>query len=164
MPAIGRAESKTTKVDEVEQYLTFLLDSQEYGIPILEVQEIKGYSGVTPIPNAPPWIKGVMNLRGTVVPVCDLRVRFGMPEAAYTQFTVVILVMLGRKVCGLVVDAVSDVLSLLRSDIDFAPDLGGGSGESFVKGIAKNRARLVALLDVQSVCSFEARAPARPGA
>ena len=85
---------------------------EEYGLEILRVQEIKGYSGITPIPNTPPEIKGVMNLRGTVVPVLDLRVKFSMETREYDKFTVIILVTVGEKIVGLVVDAVSDVLDI----------------------------------------------------
>src|SRR6187399_2690041 len=92
------------------QFLTFQLGPEMFGLEILRVQEIKGYSPVTPIPNAPPHVKGVMNLRGAVVPILDMRCKFGMAEAAYTKFTVIIVVTVGAKVIGLVVDAVSDVL------------------------------------------------------
>ena len=93
------------------QYLTFRLGHEEYGVEILKVQEIKGYSAITPIPSAPAFLKGVMNLRGTIVPVVDLRSRFGMAAADYTPFTVIIVVTVGSRVMGLVVDAVSDVLA-----------------------------------------------------
>src|SRR5262245_63684784 len=95
------------------QFLTFRLQEEEYGIEILRVQEIKGFSRITPIPNTPSYIKGAMNLRGTVVPIVDLRCKFGMPEAEYNQFTVIIVVTVGKKIVGLVVDAVSDVLNIL---------------------------------------------------
>src|SRR5271154_1024816 len=97
---------------DLDQYLTFTLGAEEYGIEILKVQEIKGYSAITHIPNAPPHVKGVMNLRGTVVPVVDLRARFGMEAVEYSKFTVIIVVMVGEKIAGVVVDAVSDVLNI----------------------------------------------------
>src|SRR5215813_2794113 len=82
------------------QFLTFLLGDEQYGVEILKVQEIKGYSAITPIPNTPSYIKGVMNLRGTIVPVLDLRAKFGMTETEYTPFTVIIVVTVGTKVMG----------------------------------------------------------------
>ena len=131
------------------QYLTFRLESEEYAIDILKVQEIKGYSAITPIPNAPHYIKGVINLRGTVVPVVGLRERFGMPSVPYDRFTVIILVTVGTKVVGMVVDAVSDVLVLRDEDIEAPPDFGGSVDMSFMRGLAKVGERLVLALDIE---------------
>jgi purine-binding chemotaxis protein CheW len=113
---------------EVNQFLTFTLGAEEYGIEILKVQEIKGYSAITHIPNAPAHVKGVMNLRGTVVPVVDLRAKFGMEAVEYSKFTVIIVVMVGQKIAGLVVDAVSDVLNIQQSEVRPAPDFGARCG------------------------------------
>lgn len=129
-----------------QQYLTFRLGDEEYGIEILRVQEIKGFTAVTPIPNTPPEVRGVMNLRGIVVPILDLRIRFGLRETGTTRFTVVVVVNVGERVIGLVVDAVSDVLAVPPEAIEPAPDLGGGSNA--LTGLAKSGDRLVALLDV----------------
>lgn len=137
------------------QYLTFTLGEEEYGIEILKVQEIKGYSAFTPIPNSPPHIKGVMNLRGTVVPVIDLRCKFSMNAAEYNQFTVVIVVTVGTRVFGLVVDAVSDVLSIAPSAIEATPELGAEVDVSFMTGMAKTGERLIALLDIDKVLNAE---------
>lgn len=130
------------------QFLTFQLQDEEYGLEILRVQEIKGYSKVTPLPNTPPEVKGVMNLRGTVVPVIDLRTRFGLRAAEYTRFTVIIVVTVGAKVVGLVVDAVSDVLNVASREMVPPPDLGSGVDTSFMTGIARNGERLVSLLNI----------------
>ena len=92
-----QAANAADKKDQ-HQYLTFTIGDEEYGIEILRVQEIKGYPAITPIPHAPPWIKGVMNLRGTVVPVVDLRIKFGTGDPTYDRFTVVIMVMVGLGV------------------------------------------------------------------
>lgn len=138
-----------------EQYLTFTIGSEEYGIEILKVQEIKGYSAITPIPSAPPYVRGVINLRGTIVPVIDLRARFGMTEEAYTKFTVIIVVNLGRRVVGLVVDAVSDVLNVGEEDVDPPPPLGVGVETAFMTGLAKMGERLVLLLDIEKVANLE---------
>lgn len=136
---------------EVRQFLTFLLGQEQYGIPILKAQEIKGYTAPTPVPNAPSHVRGVMNLRGTVVPVVDLRSRFGMPAVERDQFTVVIVVTVGSKVFGLIVDAVSDVLDIDANDIEPAPDLGTGADISFLQGMAKSGDRLISLLDIDVV-------------
>jgi purine-binding chemotaxis protein CheW len=137
------------------QYLTFSLGQEEYGIEILRVQEIKGYSSVTPIPNTPPFIKGVMNLRGTVVPVVDLRAKFGMSESEYTRFTVIIVVNVGTHVVGLIVDAVSDVLDVAASEVVPAPEMGAGVDTSFLTGMAKSNDRLVSLLAIERVVGMD---------
>jgi purine-binding chemotaxis protein CheW len=133
------------------QYLTFRLGDEEYGIEILKVQEIKGYTAVTPIPNTPAYMKGVMNLRGTVIPVLDLRSKFGMSEAEYTAFTVIIVVKVGAKTMGVIVDGVSDVLNIPKSDIQPTPDFGGTVDAHFMSGMAKAGDKLVALLDIDIV-------------
>lgn len=130
------------------QFLTFCLADEEYGLEILRVQEIKGWSKVTPLPNTPSEIKGVMNLRGTVVPIIDLRTRFGLRETEYNRFTVIIVVTVGPKIVGLVVDAVSDVLNVTAQEIVPAPDLGSGVDTSFMTGIARTGDRLITLLNV----------------
>jgi purine-binding chemotaxis protein CheW len=137
------------------QYLTFTLGAEEYGVEILKVQEIKGYSATTPIPNTPPYIKGVMNLRGTIIPVVDLRAKFAMTEAEYTRFTVIIVVMIGTKVVGLVVDAVSDVLNIPLGDIQAAPDFGGQVNTRFINGMAKAGDKLIVLLDIDKVLGID---------
>jgi purine-binding chemotaxis protein CheW len=133
------------------QYLTFTLGQEEYGIEILKVQEIKGYSAITPIPNTPPHVRGVMNLRGTIIPVMDLRTKLGMTEAACTPFTVIVVVKVGPKTMGLVVDAVSDVLNIPRGDIQEAPDFGAQVDAGFISGMAKAGDRLIVLLDIERV-------------
>ncbi|MEO7818553.1 MAG: chemotaxis protein CheW [Actinomycetota bacterium] len=105
------------------QFLTFQLGEELYGVDILRVQEIKGYTTVTKIPNTPPHIKGVLNLRGTIVPIIELRTKFGMPTIDYTMFTVIVVVV-KEKIMGLVVDAVSDVLDIDRKDIQPPPEFG----------------------------------------
>jgi purine-binding chemotaxis protein CheW len=133
------------------QYLTFRLAEEEYGVEILKVQEIKGYSTITPIPNTPSYLKGVMNLRGTIVPVVDLRSKFAMAEAEYNQFTVIIVVTVGTKVMGLIVDAVSDVLNIPKSDIQATPDFGSEVDARYINGMAKAGDKLVVLLDIDKV-------------
>ena len=130
------------------EFLTFRLGGEEYGIDILRVQEIRSYEEPTRIANAPSFIKGVVNLRGVIVPVVDLRHRFSMPAASYNQFTVIIIVTVGQKVMGLVVDAVSDVLNVGDAELEQLPELGGGIDTSFITGMAKSSDRLITLLDI----------------
>jgi purine-binding chemotaxis protein CheW len=142
------APSSTNGVNK--QFLTFTLCDQDFGIEILRVQEIKNFTRVTPIPNTPPCIKGVMNLRGTVIPIVDLRMKLNMVAAEYSRFTVIIVVNVGAKIMGLVVDAVSDVLNVGADSIDEAPEL-GSIDTSFIKGLAKANDRLVTLLDIDQL-------------
>lgn len=130
------------------QFLTFNLGEELYGVDILRVQEIKGYTAVTKIPNTPSHIKGVLNLRGTIVPIIELRTKFSMPTIDYTAFTVIIVVVVRDKVMGLVVDAVSDVLNIDRKDIQPPPQFGAKVDVSFLNGIGKSNDKLVALLDI----------------
>jgi purine-binding chemotaxis protein CheW len=130
------------------QFLTFNLGEELYGVDILRVQEIKGYTAVTKIPNTPSHIKGVLNLRGTIVPIVELRTKFGLPTIDYTAFTVIIVVVVRDKVMGLVVDAVSDVLNIDKKDIQSPPQFGGKVDVSFLNGIGKTGEKLVALLDI----------------
>lgn len=133
------------------QYLTFTLGEEEYGVEILKVQEIKGYSAVTPIPNTPPYVKGVMNLRGTIIPVVDLRSKLSMAQADYNQFTVIVVVKVGSKTRGLVVDSVSDVLNIPQGDIQEAPDFGSEVDAAYISGMAKAGDKLIVLLDIDKV-------------
>ncbi len=140
---------------DLSQYLSFTLGEEEYGVEILKVQEIKGYSGITPIPNTPPYIKGVMNLRGTVIPVVDLRAKFSMSAREYNKFTVIIVVSVGARIVGLVVDAVSDVLDIRRSDIRPTPDLGARADTRFISGMATVGGKLVVLLQIEMLLTDE---------
>lgn len=130
------------------QFLTFTLKNEEYGIEILKVQEIKGFSKITPIPNAPVFVRGVMNLRGTVVPIIDLRARFSMNEKDYDQFTVIIVVNVGSRVVGLVVDTVSDVLNIPTDSIADPPELASSGDSSCITGMGKLGERIIMLLDI----------------
>lgn len=130
------------------QFLTFNLGEELYGVDIHRVQEIKGYTTVTKIPNTPPHIKGVLNLRGTIVPIVELRTKFGMPTIEYTTFTVIIVVVVRDKVMGLVVDSVSDVLNIDRKDIQPVPQFGAKVDVSFMNEIGKSGDKLVALLNM----------------
>jgi purine-binding chemotaxis protein CheW len=135
------------------QFLTFLLGADQYGVEILKVQEIRGYSAVTPIPNTPSHIKGVINLRGTVVPVVDLRAMFSMETTEYNKFTVIIVLTVGDKVIGLVVDAVSDVLDIPAAEMRVPPDLGARVDTRFISGMATIGERMTVLLDIDRLLS-----------
>jgi len=130
------------------QYLTFTLGAEEYGLDILRVQEIRGYSAITPIPNMPPHIRGVMNLRGTVIPVLDLRAKFGLEAVEYTKFSVIIIATVGDRITGMVVDAVSDVLNIAAADVRPCPDFGARVDTRFVSGMVNTGEHLAVLLDV----------------
>jgi purine-binding chemotaxis protein CheW len=151
MQAINADTPQISNATEVRQYLSFALGEEQYGIEILRVQEIKGYSGITPIPNTPAHIRGVMNLRGTVIPVVDLRARFHLETHAYDKFTVIIVVTVGARIVGLVVDAVSDVLDIARNDIRPAPELGHRDDTRFISGMVHVGEHLVVLLDIATL-------------
>jgi purine-binding chemotaxis protein CheW len=142
-------------VADSDQFLTFIIEGEEYGIEILRVQEIKGLSKIRPIPNAPAYVKGAINLRGTVVPILDLRCRFGIAETDYNQFTVIIMVSVGGRMFGLVVDAVSDVLNIAQEQIEETPDIGGDVDTSFFRGMGKIGEKLVLLLNVDKLLGAE---------
>lgn len=135
------------------QFLTFTLGDEFYGVDILRVMEIKGYTAVTKIPNTPSHIKGVLNLRGTIVPIVELRTKFGMSTIEYTTFTVIIIVVVREKVIGLVVDSVSDVLNIDKKDIQPAPQFGAKVDVSFLNGIGKSGDKLIAFLDIDRLLS-----------
>jgi purine-binding chemotaxis protein CheW len=133
------------------QYLTFSLGDDEYGVEILKVQEIRGSSPITPLPNTPGHIRGVMNLRGSIIPVVDLRSRLGMGNAGDKSAGVIIVVTVGTQVKGMVVDGVSDVVGIPAAEIKPPPDLDTPSGARFVKGLATIGDKLVILLDSEQV-------------
>ena len=138
---------------EGSQYLTFQLGEELYGVDILRVQEIKGYTTVTKIPNTPAHIKGVLNLRGTIVPIVELRTKFGMPMIDYTMFTVIVVVVVRERIMGLVVDSVSDVLNISKQDIQAPPEFGAKVDVSVLTGIGKSGDKLVALLNIDRLLS-----------
>jgi purine-binding chemotaxis protein CheW len=135
------------------QFLTFLLDQQEYGLELFKIQEIRGYAPVTPIPNLPPHVRGVMNLRGTVLPVVDLRMKFHLPPIEYNKFTVIVIAMVGEKMVGLLVDAVSDVLQVTQESIRAAPDFGAAVDTRFIDGVFQTREHLAVALNLEKLLS-----------
>ena len=135
------------------EYLTFRLDQEEYGIDILKVQEIRGYEKPTRIANAPAFIKGVVNLRGTIVPIVDMRLKFNCAQAEYNSFTVVIILNLGHRVVGIVVDSVSDVMELAQENIQAAPEVDATIDSSAVVGLGSVGERMLILLDIEKLMS-----------
>lgn len=154
-PSTGRdAETSRQSVD-LSKYLTFQLDEQEYGIGILQVKEINGLMEVTSVPRTPDFVKGVINLRGKVIPVIDLRLKFGMDEIESTERTCIIVVELnskdGKVQMGLIVDAVSEVLNIRQTDIEDAPAFDQSVDVSFIMGMAKVDDQVKILLDIDQV-------------
>ncbi|WP_298927099.1 chemotaxis protein CheW [uncultured Ramlibacter sp.] len=133
------------------EYLTYRLGAEEYGVDIQKVQEIRSYEQPTRIPNAPSFIKGVVNLRGVIVPIVDLRLKLGCATAEYESSTVVIVLAVRGRVVGAVVDSVSDVLDLEAGAIKAPPDLSGGHGDDFITGIASVAERMLMLVDIEAL-------------
>jgi purine-binding chemotaxis protein CheW len=134
---------------DTQQFLTFKLAGEEYGVRILSVQEIRGWSAVTAIPHSPAWLLGVINLRGAVVPIIDLRIKFNFAKAEYNEFTVVIILNVGARVVGIVVDGVSDVITLGAAQIKPAPSLGNNADTSHIIGFGTLDERMRILMDVE---------------
>ncbi len=154
-------------VDTAGKYLTFALHTESYGLEILKVREIIGYMPVTQVPQSLPYIKGVINLRGQVIPVMDLRLIFGMPEAEVTEKTCIIVVNAQRwdgqeKQIGVIVDRVSEVVDIAQEMIESAPDFGGSVDGALILGMAKIESKIVMLLNIERVlfgseCDSESR-------
>lgn len=138
---------------DLKQFLTFIMAEEEYGVDILTVQEIRSWEDVTCIPNSPAFVKGVINLRGTIVPIIDLRIRFGLPEEPYGPLTVVIIFKIqlrqNNKVMGVVVDAVSDVYSIAEHDAKAVPHLSESDSSEYVAGLVNVGEKMVSLLDLE---------------
>lgn len=152
--------SASATSDEGQQSLTFILSGEEYGVDILRVQEIRGWSRPTPIPNSPAYVKGVINLRGTIVPIIDLRRRFGMEEREYGPTTVVIVLRVchenGERVMGVVVDAVSEVYTIQTENLRSMPDMGGQQTRRFVRALATIDEKMIILLDIDALLNTTA--------
>ena len=134
-------------------FLTFTLGAEEYAIDILKVQEIRGYEAPTLIANAPPFIKGVINLRGIIVPIVDLRIKFNLAQVEYTPFTVVIILNVAGRVIGVVVDSVSDVISMTPQQIRPAPDFSASFDTKYILGLATIENRMLIVTDIAQLMS-----------
>lgn len=134
-----------------DEFLSFTLGEEHYGVDILKVQEIRGYDAVTRLPDAPDYIKGVINLRGTIVPVIDLRLKLRLKEARYDAFTVMIVLNVDDRVVGIVVDSVSDVIPLSQEQIRPTPEFGANVDTRFISGIGTVEDRMLILLDIETL-------------
>ncbi len=135
------------------EFLAFTLGKEEYGIDILKVQELRGYEAVTHIANSPDFIKGVVNLRGIIVPIIDMRIKFNLGEPTYDQFTVVIILNISGHVMGMVVDSVSDVISLNQGQIRAAPAMGTAFNTDYLIGLGTIDERMLILVDIDKLMS-----------
>lgn len=146
------SNEKETSGEGTYQVLTFVLGNETYGVDILRVQEIRGWSAVTKIPHAPAHVLGVLNLRGSIVPIVDLRMRFSLERAEYTAVTVIIVVSVmsaaGRRDFGVVVDGVSDVVDVNTEEVKAAPELGARGATDYIRGLLPVSERMVVLLDI----------------
>ena len=153
------ADSSDTTVPEAlsreGKYLTFVLSSEEYGLEILKVREILGMMEITAVPQTPVFVKGVINLRGKVIPVVDLRLKFEMPEKAYDQETCVIVVEVKDTMMGIIVDTVSEVLDITNDQIEEAPKFGGKVNTEFILGMGKVGDQVKILIDIEKILSSE---------
>jgi purine-binding chemotaxis protein CheW len=137
------------------EFLAFKLGQEEYGVDILKVQEIRGYENVTRIANAPDYVKGVVNLRGTIVPIVDMRIKFNLGTPTYDAFTVVIVLNISGRVLGMVVDSVSDVTTLANEQIRPAPAMGSTLDTDYLIGIGTLEDRMLILVDIEKLMSSE---------
>lgn len=161
IPTPAAAPPAAAKTAASQQILTFSLGTETYGVEILRVQEIRGFSTVTRIPQAPPHVLGVLNLRGTVVPIVDLRMRFSLAEVAFTALTVIIVLSVeggsGRRNFGLVVDGVSDVMDLAPDAVRPTPEFGSHVNTDFIRGLATLGDSMVMLLDIDRLIGNDLR-------
>jgi purine-binding chemotaxis protein CheW len=150
----------TSAPTSIREFLAFKLGAEEYGVDILRVQEIRSYEQPTRMVNAPAHVLGVVNLRGVIVPIIDMRIQFGLPEVKYDVFTVVIVLNIGHKVVGMVVDAVSDVITLTPEQLRPAPDITGAIDSSAVLALGTVNDRMLILLAIEKVLDAASAQPA----
>jgi len=146
-----QVNQELSAVGESRELLTFTLGSEEYGIDILKVQEIRGYEAVTTIANAPDFIKGVINLRGIIVPIVDMRIKFKLSAVSYDETTVVIILNIADRVVGMVVDGVSDVTALKADEIKPAPEFGASLDTKYLQGLGTVDERMIILVDIEKL-------------
>lgn len=149
----GASPGLSSAVTSIREFLTFKLGAEEYGMDILRVQEIRSYEEPTRMANASAFIKGVVNLRGVIVPIVDMRMRFNLPDVTYDSFTVVIVVNIANRIMGMVVDGVSDVITLKPDQLRPAPDFSTAIGEDHVLAIGSVEDRMLILLDIEKLMS-----------
>ena len=152
---VARHEAERQAAAQGGEYLTFRLGAEEYGIDILKVQEIRSYEQPTRIANAPPFIKGVVNPRGVIVPIVDLRLKLGCTTAEYNSFTVTIVLNVKGRVVGMVVDSVSDVLALDGEQVKPAPEMSSSMDTAFITGIGSVAERMLILIDIEGLMASD---------
>lgn len=152
-PPIGAAQASERVRSDAREFLSFKLGAEEYGIDILKVQEIRGYERPTRMANVPAFIKGVVNLRGIIVPIIDLRIRFDLSAVEYDEFTVVIILNVAGRVLGIVVDGVSDVITLAPEQIRPAPEFGSTFDTEYLTGLGTVDERMLILIDIERLMS-----------
>src|SRR3569832_2872627 len=148
---MSNADQHHEALDAGREFLAFKLGAEEYGIDILKVQEIRCYEAVTRIANAPEFIKGVINLRGIIIPVIDMRIKFKLGTPVYDQFTVVIILNIGGRIMGMVVASVSDVTTLTPEQVKPAPDMGAAFDSQYMIGLGTIDARMLILVDIDKL-------------
>jgi len=142
-------------MSEIQQFVIFSVDEQIYGVEILKIKEVVSYQKITPLPNMKAFIKGVINLRGVILPVFDLREKFKLPETTYTSFHAIIVMEVSGRVMGVIVDEISDVVDLFPEEVQAASSLPPGVQAEYMKGIGKKESELIVLLDVDRLLSPE---------
>ncbi|HON77708.1 MAG TPA: chemotaxis protein CheW [Spirochaetota bacterium] len=153
--SMDKRKQAEAEIEEMEQYVTFTIGSEVYGVEVLKVQEIIGMTQITHMPNSMRFMKGVINLRGSVVPVVDMRLKLEMEEQEYTKFTVILIIEVKGTLVGIIVDAVSDVVGLPLSSIQETPHFSANIDTDYIKGIAKKAEQLIIVLDVDKILSSE---------
>jgi purine-binding chemotaxis protein CheW len=152
---MNEVREKSQGQPSTTEFLAFTLGGEEYAIDILKVQEIRGYDTVTSLPNTPPFMKGVINLRGMIVPIFDLRIKLNLPNVSYDQFTVVIILNIAQRMAGVVVDSVSDVIDLPGNEIKPAPQLGAAIKTDYILGLATVEQRMLIIIDIEKLATSD---------
>ncbi len=150
-----KRKQNEAEIEQMEQYVTFNISNEVYGVEVLKVQEIIGMTQITHMPNSMHFMKGVINLRGSVVPVVDMRLKLEMQEQDYTKFTVILIIEVKGSLVGMIVDAVSDVVGLPLSSIQETPHFSSNIDTDYIKGVAKKGDQLIIVLDVDRILSSE---------
>lgn len=155
LPALALSTNTNEADMEAAQYITFSIGDEEFGVDIVTVQEIKGWTETTNLPSAPPYMLGVLNLRGIIVPIYDLRARFGLGDTIPSQNHVIVIVMVGDRIMGILVDAVSDILTVGVTKIRAVPEMGSNVDQRFLSGLVAVDDRMVALLELKPLFGLD---------
>lgn len=149
------AQNTVSTNEAQHEFLTFVLGDENYALDIMTVKEIRGYESVTKIANAPSYIKGVLNLRGDIVPIVDLRIKFNVGQATYDEFTIVIMLMVKDRIVGIVVDEVSDVIKVNESDIKAPPEFGVAFDSTYLHGLTSINDQMIILVNIQKLITSD---------